>query len=119
MPTPIEDWRWFGVAGHFVMSSRCLHHLHTRVGNYRISTVGDYVLDQKKTPFLEFETVGAGRLYETYVFRITGECDQCDPPCGQGEITDWSEIDSLPANDVLTAEKNHMDLCRKYAERED
>ena len=83
-----------------------------RVGDYRISTVGDYYPGRDdKGP----TTVGADRLYETYVFRIESECGQCEPPCGQGEVGDWCEIDSLGANDVITAEANHMALCRKYA----
>lgn len=110
-----KKWRWFGYAGHFIGSPRCRFHLHTRIGNFRISTVGSYYpTDNRDEP----TEVGLGRLYETYVFRISGECRQCTPPCGAGEISDWCEIDSLPANDSTTAEENHMKLCKKYARGE-
>lgn len=109
---PQDEWRWFGHAGHFIASRRCLFHLHTRVGGYRISTVGNYFprdADEEPTE------VGYRRLYETFVFRISGECCECDPPCGQGELEDWNEIDSLSANDQMAAEANHLTLCQKYA----
>ena len=115
MSIPVNEWRWFGVAGHFIGAARCRHHLHTRVGDFRISTVGGYLPGVRGTQE-EFEEVGCDRLYETFVFRIAGECVSCDPPCGQGELDDWCEIDSLPANDAQTAEANHMALCAKYAE---
>lgn len=110
---PESEWRWFGHAGHYIVARSCLHHLHTRVGNFRISTVGDYRYPHDASTATE---VGFDRLYETYVFRLDGECAQCDPPCHQGEVADWCEIDSLPANDATAAEANHMALCRKYAE---
>ncbi len=113
MKIPMKQWRWFGHAGHLIVASSCRHHLHTRVGDYRISTIGDYYPrhnDEKPT------TVGCDRLFETYVFRIVGECTECtDGDCGQGQV-DWSEIDSLGANDWREAERNHMALCRKYAD---
>lgn len=112
MTIPTNEWRWFGAAGHHICARDCLHHLHTRVGDFRISTVGDMVRDRKTWTFGQ---VGLDREFETYVFRIAGECEQCDPPCGQGEIEDWNEIDSLPASTAAEAEANHRALCEKYA----
>lgn len=112
MAIPAGRWRWFGHAGHFIGASRCLFHLHTRIGDYRISTVGNYFPREGDD---EPTTVGIARLYETYVFRISGECSDCDPPCGQGEVEDWSEIDALPANYADAAEANHLIMCKKYA----
>lgn len=111
MSVPISKWQWFGHAGHFVAASKCRFHMHTRVGYFRISTVGDYRPRDGGEP----ETIGVDRLYETFVFNITGECD-CEYECGQGEC-DWDEIDSLPANGFREAEANHMTMCRKYAKQ--
>lgn len=113
---PESEWRWFGSGGHHICLPDCLYHLHTRVGNFRISTVGDML--RSRSPKWVFGDVGLDRKFETYVFRIAGECEQCDPPCGQGEIQDWCEIDSLPANDHAQADANHLLLCHKYAAQE-
>ena len=112
------EWMWDGHAGHLIVGSQCEFHLATRVGNYRISTVGEYRPKSKHPPsrigldkvddtYAEYETVGAGRLFETFVFRAEGD--------GYGDVTEWSEIDTEVANDHDTATANHMSMCRKYA----
>lgn len=129
--------RWFGCAGHLIVAQECQFHLHTRVGDYRVSTIGQYWPDSAvrritaqfrdykwwaenarlKGDFFDaaymkrfgFENIGADRLFETFVFRVTGEGDH-----GEGEVIEWAEIDSLPANDELTATTNHMRMVRRY-----
>jgi hypothetical protein len=54
-----------------------------------------------------FESVGAGRLFETFVFRVSGH--------GYGEVENWMEIDTEAANDHDTANAQHMAMCQKYA----
>ena len=105
MTVPMSQWRWEGHAGHLIVSKQCRFHLHTRIGDYRISTVGDYYPDgwTKDEP----ETVGLNRTHETFVFRVSGD--------GEGEPDDWSEIDSTGYNDCEDARKGHMAMCRKYA----
>lgn len=115
-----SEWRWDGHAGHLIVAKWCRFHLSTRVGDYRISTIGEYVQpniagiepdgkDLGGPEYAEFESVGLGRLFETYVFRVHGD--------GLGEVDDWGEIDSLSANDHDTANANHLAMCRKYAKR--
>ena len=108
MTIPEKKWLWFGEAGHFIASSSCNHRLHTRVGMYRISTVGDYH-PPGSTAAVE---VGFHRLFETYVFRISGECS-CG--CQQENVDDWCEIDSLDASTTGEADRNHLKMCRKFA----
>ena len=103
------EWRWFGCAGHFIAASRCRFHLHTRVGEYRISTVGEYVLWRED----DFTEVGLGRLYETMVFRVEdGDADGCP---GEGHVSDWSEVASDGYNTWQDAHRGHLAMCAKYA----
>lgn len=113
---PTEDWVWDGHAAHLIVGSRCQFHLATRVGDYQISTVGEYLPESNRNTdggeyggkeYARFETVGAGRLFETYVFRCGGP--------GFGTVDEFLEVDSLAANDHDSATRNHMELCRKYA----
>lgn len=107
---PETKWRWYGMAGHFICGDKCLHHLCTKVGNYLVSTVGDYRPKEGAEP----EQIGCDRLYETMVFKLAG--GECDCGCGLPVIVP-SEIDYLPANDAPTADKNHIKLCRKIARK--
>lgn len=98
---------WCGIAGHFVAASKCLFHLNTRVGGYRISTIGEYIPDGKR----DFDTLSIdGRLYETSVFRVNGFGE-----CGDGQVESWSEIESVGYLAPIEAEVGHMAMCRKYA----
>lgn len=103
----IEGWIWCGYAGHFIGASNCRMHLHTRVGDYRISTVGDYRPPHHQGE--EPEEIGWGRTYETFVFRVVGFGQH-----GEGEMADASEIDSEGYTDGLDAERGHMAMCAKY-----
>ena len=108
---PASEWIWDGHARHLIVGRHCEFHLATRVGDYIVSTVGEYrgPHPDGDGEYREFETVGAARLFETFVFNASGD--------GFGEPTDYSEIDFRPANDHDTATANHMALCRKYAAR--
>lgn len=103
---PMSAWRWEGHAGHLIVSNRCRFHMHTRIGNYRISTIGDYWPEGHTGD--QPEEIGLGRTHETYVFRVEGPLE--------GEPTDgYLEIDSDTYNDCEDARFGHMVMCRKYA----
>ena len=53
-----------GCAGHLIVANRCRWKRHTQVGNFRISSIGDYYLDNKR------QTLGASpnSFFETMVF---------------------------------------------------
>jgi hypothetical protein len=58
---------YFGTAGHLLVADRCRFHLHTHVGPWCVSTVGEwYVKPTDSQP----EEIGYKRLYETMVFRL-------------------------------------------------
>lgn len=111
-----SKWTWDGHAAHLIVGSKCQFHLATRVGDFIVSTVGEY--RQSPVPgirpdgtgdYAEFTTIGVGRLFETFVFRASGD--------GFGEVDAWDEIDTEIANDHDTATANHMKMCRKWARR--
>lgn len=110
---PAERWKWFGMPGHLIVGDRCVHHLCTQIGGYLISTIGEYRPEGKKAGR---ETIGCDRFFETFVFNVPKKAARCDCGCNMPK-PDYSEIDSLPANDAATADKNHMILCRKYARK--
>lgn len=109
---PESEWRWFGCAGHFIAASKCLVHLHTRIGDYRISTIGAYFPDgiRPGQSFDDGRDIGAGRKYETFVFRVSGEAED-----GEGDVDTWGEIDTMAANTATEADRNHREMCYRYA----
>jgi hypothetical protein len=113
-PIPESEWVWCGYPGHMIASDSCLLHLHTRVGDYRVSTVGDYhpsdLHDPRGGRTKEAQNIGVGRKYETFVFRVSGDGEH-----GEGEVDDWGEIDAEGYNEAVDAERGHMAMCRKYA----
>lgn len=128
LKVPIHEWKWFGKSGHHICGQWCRFHLCTQVGEFVISTVGEYVHPRRSGGSEETERVwlsenpngediGLDRKYETFVF-ICNPSTKCDGPicyCGMPEIEEWIEIDSLRANDNGTATTNHMTMCNKFA----
>lgn len=134
-----EDWEWFGSAGHLIVASECRFHLATLVGTWLVSTVGEWLPDSgswhiyadsrkvtlegwgdaRRTDFLNkvgFVEIGAGRKYETMVFRTTGErCELPECNCGMPVITEWSELDSDGYNERGDAQRGHYAMCEKVA----
>jgi hypothetical protein len=103
---PTKDWQWFGQAGHFCSADNCRFHLHTHVGDYCVSTVGEWFpADGEK-----MHAIGGaghdergGRTYETMVFTIDGgRVSSTEISCDAY----WSRKD---AND------GHLAMCEKYA----
>lgn len=91
------DWQWFDHPGHLCVADRCTFHLHTHVRGYCVSTVGDFRPDG---PGGRAETIGAGRLYETMVFRLQDD----------GEI-DLQELRMEPYNRAADARAGHLRVC--------
>lgn len=141
---PPEKWEWFGHAAHFICGRWCRFHLATKVGDYLISTVGEYwpergsreiharIHDAKwlaKNQHLKgdyfgaaymkrfgYDTIGCDRKYETMVFAAGPRCKAKDCGCGLPEIG-GSEIDFLGYNDAGSATKGHMALCARWSDQ--
>lgn len=128
-------------AGHLIIGNKCCFHLNTYTNGFIISTVGEWwpervsreihadIYDREwfaKNRHLKgdtfdsayfkkfgYEEIGAGRKYETMVFKaIKQEGDEAQ--CCPFTVSDWSEIDSNGYNDAVSAYKGHMALCEKY-----
>ena len=113
---PVERWRWFGDAGHFICAYRCKFHLCTQVGKFLISTVGKMAALEAPPNSGTYEEIGCFRLYETLVFKLGKErCSGNACNCGLPRPSDWCEIDGNGYNNAGDANKGHLELCRKYA----
>lgn len=123
-PVPQSEWKWFGNAGHFISARWCRFHLCTQIGDYLVSSVGEYVNPKhiresglsedewaEKHPF--GTNIGSGRTFETMVFAIIGVA--CDCGCNLPEI-EPHELDSGCYNSPDDANNGHMAMCRKWAE---
>ncbi|SRR5579883_1678080 len=127
-PIPVEEWKWFGNAGHFICSRWYRFHLCTQVGDYLISTVGEYVhprhgrgSEVEESKWLSKhplgEQVGCDRLFETMVFKAGKPCTAKSCGCGMPAVI-GHELNCLGANDRKTATANHYELCHKYAAKQ-
>ncbi len=93
-----KDWEWLGQAGHFCAAKSCRYHLHTHVGNWCISTVGEYFPPSENG---EMESLGGGGFYyETMVFELA-----------DGEIIDHSSGICERTKTRDSAQRKHMDFC--------
>ena len=122
---PIDQWQWYGSPGHLIVSRWCRFHLLTEVGDWIISTVGEYVhprhsggSEKVENDWLEEnwpgEEIGPGRRYETMVFRFKNK-HRCECGCGRPIPDSWDDVYMQGANDAKSARANHYALCEKYA----
>lgn len=107
---PESEWVWCGYAGHFIAAQYCRLHLHTRVGDWRVSTVGDYHPPHREN---EREMIGCDRYFETFVFPVSGHGEH-----GEGVVADWGERYSRGYDEAVEAEIGHMQICRLAADPE-
>jgi len=129
-----SEWEWFGHACHLIVGSNCQFHMATKVGDYLISTVGEYLPDApvreilaetrgvtlkgqgdaRLADFMQkigFEDIGYKRKFETMVFRLTDQSKDCGCP----EVADWAELEVAAYNDCAEASKGHYEMCDRWA----
>lgn len=108
-----KHWIWLGTAGHFIGSRHCQFRLNTHIGNFRVSTVGEY-LDSNG----EKMRLGAGEdpFYETMVFKLGDK--KCSCGCGRRDPDSLTEIDRERGATLSEAQEMHMRMCEKYAKGE-
>ena len=99
-----------GCAGHLIVAMRCGWRRHTRIGGYRVSTVGDYYPSEnsKRT------TVGCNRFFETMVFRVEDPDEDGAEGCGCGTVHSYEEIDFEGYNTAGDARVGHEKMVAKY-----
>lgn len=138
---PVSEWKWFGHAAHLIVGHSCRFHLATLVEPWLVSTVGEYwperttreihakihdsawlvmhehlmgdYFDEAYMERFGYEEIGAGRKYETMVFRTAG--DVCGCGCGLPQPTDYGAVDIDGYNDAIAATQGHMALCEKWS----
>ena len=110
-PIPESQWEWNGYASHFICAERCLFRMSTVVGDFIISSVGDYRQGGSDTPM---KPIGAGEnaFFETYVF---ARGKRCACGCGEYRIADGCELDGVRTAKADACRKTHMEYCRRYA----
>lgn len=92
---------YFGQAGHHILARRCAYHLHTHVGRYCISTVGEFFHDwTSRKP----DAVGHERLYETKVFVLGSD----------GEPDYANDLDFAAYNERQDAHDGHEAIVARY-----
>lgn len=106
------DWQWFGQAGHFCNSDKCLFHLHTHVGRFCVSTVGEYFQLGRGNGIAGFEpqdlSANPGK-YETMVFLLD---EKCESPVNHREL----EVGRCMTQDEANA--LHLEMCLRWEDRE-
>lgn len=104
------DWYWCGYPGHLIVASDCRFHLHTRIGQVIVSTVGDYHPQHRSDSVPQ--NIGCDRKFETFVF-VAKDTDR-----PEGEPLNYSEIDREGSNDSEESERQHHAMCEKWATAE-
>jgi hypothetical protein len=122
-------------AGHLIIGPWCRFHVATYVGNYLVSTVGEYVPDEPVREILAqsrgitlqgrgdarladwqqrcgYQELGYQRLYETMVFVAAPNPEY---PCCPWTAADWSEIAMRGYMEPNEAMDGHLELCREWA----
>lgn len=139
-----SKWVWMPHSGHLIVGSECQFHLNTMVGDYIVSTVGEWWPDQEVRrihagirdaawtstnkhligdPYdhaylrrFGFMEIGAGRTYETMVFpAMPGDPAKCDACTWR--VSDWSDVDSANYNDAGDAYRGHLEMCETWSTR--
>ena len=137
-----KDWKWYGDTGHFICSFWCRFHMLTEIGDYMISTVGEYVPDSPVRDIIAesrgiplkgkgderladymrkigYEEIGFQRKYETMVFKLGDtRCEVVDCGCARRLPENFENLDFDGYNTRAEATEGHYKLCRKFAEKE-
>lgn len=118
-----KDWEWFGHAAHFCCGRWCRFHMATKIGNFLVSSVGQYVHPRNSGASEKTESewllinpdgaeIGCDRFYETMVFKCTSGVCACG--CGLPNI-DASELEFAGAKTSGEARENHNRICKLVA----
>jgi hypothetical protein len=102
------DWIWMPHAGHFICADRCQFRLNTYVGEFIVSTAGEFMLNPDNT---EFTDIGLNRKYETMVFAAKHISERT---CCPYRIT-GDELDVKGYNTPQDAYAGHMAICKTWA----
>lgn len=99
--------------GHFHGHADCHWFRTTDVGDYRISSIGEYRPGGLANPVLAFDL--AGNAYETMVFRLCGiaGCDEL----GARHVASWTNIAGKRYADAVAAHVGHEKMVKRFYEK--
>lgn len=104
-----NKWEWKGSAGHLKVWKDCLFHLHTKIGDWTVSTIGEYYPERPLNEKWEMEEIGIKRHYETFVFD------------SRMNIIDTYGVEKTEIKTYvqcqIEAERNHIEACKHYSKR--
>lgn len=133
-----QNWIWMPHPGHLIVATDCRFHLNTYVGNYIVSTVGEYEPgmevreiqanvkglqlegrgDARRADAMEklgFTELGMDRIYETMVFKAVRA--PATEACCPWRQKSGSNIDFYGYNKVEDAVAGHMKFCLKWSKK--
>lgn len=119
-----KDWEWFGHAAHFCCGRWCRFHMATKIGNFLVSSVGQYVhprnsgaSEKTESEWLkdnpDGEEIGYGRFYETMVFKTTKGVCGCG--CGLPLLETAIELEFEGSTNAADARATHNRICKLVA----
>lgn len=102
------EWKWCGAAHHFCAADSCRFHLATFIGDYLVSTVGDYYRGDDRT------TLGWAddSYFESFVFDTDGDHGHVE---GHPKVVSFTEIEGERCATHEAANEVHLRFCHKYA----
>lgn len=106
------DWVWLPHGAHFIGVENCLFRMATIVGDFIISTVGQYFYKE------EMKEIGCDRFYETMVFvagESNGECFCCPKSIDLDNKYGPEGLETIGYNNSEFAFDGHMEICGKYS----
>ncbi len=112
---PAEQWKWYGMPGHLIVSASCCFHMVTHIGQVRVSSIGCYHKPEDPKDYDHRSSIGTGAdsLYETFVFPL-GDGEP-EGESGRAPLRELSEIDAERYATEAEAENGHAEMCRKWA----
>ncbi len=136
-----DKWIWMPHPAHFICSYDCRFILSTYIGEYIVSTIGEYCPDSQirrihakvhdikwydknkdlkgdsfDAAYFEkfgFKIINYDRKYETMVFKAEKSKEKCCPYT----IIVSEEVDMEGYNKPEDARKGHMKLCNKWSQK--
>jgi hypothetical protein len=141
-----SDWVWMPHHGHLIVGSSCRFHLNTYVGDFVVSTVGEWWPERPvreihaqvhKEEWLKenftrrgddfdfaymkefgFMEIGAGRMYETMTF-IAKKDEEAKHQCCPYTAADWGGVSggSDGYNDPADAMRGHYQMCLDWSKK--
>lgn len=140
-----DKWIWMPHPAHYICARDCKFFLATKIGDYIISTIGEYwpdsqirkihaeihdpkwweenkhekgdSFDYKYAKHFGFDDIGAGRKYETMVFKAIPSSEKGPTHCKACpfQIESGDNCDGDGYNDPKEAFEGHYKLCEKYS----